>query len=88
MRRISVLLVCVAAGTGPALASLAGLVGAWGHDFAVTPFEAKDVMVAIATDKTTGKAFNIVKMPNGHLMAVVPFDAMTAPPSVDRKDLM
>ncbi|WP_238258656.1 hypothetical protein [Methylobacterium gnaphalii] len=45
-------------------------------------------MIAVATDKATGMQFNIVKMSNGHLMAVVPFDAMKTPPTVDRKDLM
>ena len=70
------------------MASLANLVGAWGHDFVVSPFETKDLMVAVATDKATGEKFNLIKMPNGHLMAVVPLDGMTAPPKVDPQDLM
>lgn len=78
----------LAAATGSALASLSNLVSAWGHDFAVTPFETKDLMVAVATDKATGARFNIVKMPNGHLMAAVPLDGMKEPPTIDPKDLM
>ena len=85
--RVPVLLLCLAA-AGPAAASLSSLVGAWGHDFSVTPFEPKETMVAVATDKATGRQFNLVKMGNGHLMAVVPLDKMTAPPAVDAKDLM
>ena len=61
---------------GPALASLSGLVGAWGHDFAVTPFEMRELMVSVATDKATGRRFNLVRMPNGTVMAMVPLDAM------------
>ncbi|GJE55820.1 MULTISPECIES: hypothetical protein [Methylobacterium] len=88
MLKGSILLAGFLAGTGTAFASLSGLVGAWGHDFAVTPFAPKELMVAVATDKATGKQFNVVKMSDGHLMAVVPFDAMKEPPGVPPKDLM
>ena len=83
MRR-SIPLLCAAclcaALAGPAGASLSGLVGAWGHDFAVTPFEPRELMVSTATDRATGRRFNIVRMPSGAMMVMVPFDAM--------KDLM
>lgn len=88
MLRALVPIAMLLAGTGAALASLAGLVGAWGHDFVVTPFAPMELMVGMATDKATGKQFNVVKMPNGHLMAIVPFDAMKDMPAVDPKDLM
>lgn len=61
---------------GPAAASLSGLVSAWGHDFAVTPFEMRELMVSMATDKATGRRFNIVRMPGGTMMVMIPFDAM------------
>ena len=80
--------VALLAGTGLATASLSGLVGAWGHDFVVTPFEPMQLMVAIATDKATGKQFNIVKMPDGHVMAVVPFDQMSKMPEIAPNSLM
>lgn len=87
MPRMLLLLVAVAV-AGPAVASLSNLVSAWGHDFAVTPFEAKPMMVAVATDRATGARFNMVKLPNGHLMALVPLDGMTGPVPVAAKDLM
>lgn len=63
-------------------------VGAWGHDFVVTPFEPMQLMVAIATDKATGKQFNIIKMPDGYVMAVVPFDQMAKMPEIAPNSLM
>ena len=80
--------VALLAGTGVATASLSSLVGAWGHDFAVTPFEPMQLMVAMATDKATGTSFNVIRMPDGHVMAVVPFDQMPKMPEVDPKSLM
>jgi hypothetical protein len=76
------------AGTGAAMSSLSGLVGAWGHDFVVTPFEPMQLLVAMATEKTTGKQFNVIKMPDGHVMAVVPLDQMTKMPDIDPKSLL
>ncbi|GJE58167.1 hypothetical protein [Methylobacterium trifolii] len=88
MIRIVLPVVALLAGTGIAGASLSNLVGAWGHEFVVTPFEPMQVMVGMATDKATGKQFNVIKMPDGHLMAVVPFDQMTRMPEIAPKDLM
>ena len=88
MVRIFVLLAGLAAGMGSALASLSNLVSAWGHDFAVTPFEMKEMPVAVATDRATGKRFNLMWMPNGRMMAIVPLDRMTAPPIVEANDVM
>lgn len=76
------------AGSGVATASLSSLIGAWGHNFIVTPFEPMQVMVGMATDKATGKQFNVIKMPDGHVMAIVPFDQMTKMPEIDPKSLM
>lgn len=73
---------------GTAAASLSGVISAWGHDFVVTPFEPREMMVAEATDRASGARFNIVKMPSGRIMALVPMDAMKEPPSVAPKDLM
>ncbi|MBP1179814.1 hypothetical protein [Methylobacterium sp. PvR107] len=76
------------AGTSMAMASLSSLVGAWGHDFVVTPFAPMELFVAMATDKATGKQFNIIKMPDGHVMAVVPLDQMAKMPEIDAKSLI
>lgn len=46
--------VALIAGTGVATASLSSLVGAWGHNFIVPPFEPIQVMVGMATDKANG----------------------------------
>lgn len=88
MPRTFLVLLVLAAAAGPAVGSLSNLVSAWGHDFVVTPFATKETMVAVATDKATGATFNLIRMPNGHVMAVVPLDGMREPPSVDAKDLM
>ncbi|GJE13622.1 MULTISPECIES: hypothetical protein [Methylobacterium] len=77
--------VALLAGTSVAMASLSALVGAWGHDFVVTPFEPIQLMVAMATDKATGKQINVIKMPDGQVMAVVPFDQMAKMLETDRK---
>ena len=42
----------------------------------------------MATDKATGKQFNIIKMPDGHVMAVVPLDQMAKMPEIDAKSLI
>lgn len=88
MMRVILPAVALLAGTGVATASLSSLIGAWGHDFVVTPFEPMQLMVAMATDKATGKQFNVIKMPDGHVMAVVPFDQMPKMPEIDPKSLM
>ncbi len=80
--------VALLAGTGVATASLSSVIGAWGHDFVVTPFEPMQLMVAMATDKATGKRFNLIKMPDGPVMAVVPVDQMAKMPEIDPRSLM
>ena len=71
-----------------AAASLSSLVSAWGHDFSVTPFEQKELMIATATDKATGERFNIIKMPSGRLMVGVPVEQAKQPPKVEQADLV
>jgi hypothetical protein len=88
MMRAILTAVAIFAGTGVTTASLSNLFSAWGHDFVVTPFEPMQLMVAMATDKITGKQFNVIKMSDGHVMAVVPFDQMAKMPEIDRKSLM
>ncbi|MDP4005652.1 hypothetical protein [Methylobacterium sp. NEAU K] len=80
--------VALLADTGVTTASLSSVVGAWGHDFVVTPFGPMQLMVAMATDKATGKQFKIIKMPGGQVMAVVPFDQMAKMPEIYPKSLM
>ncbi|KAA0107834.1 hypothetical protein CIW48_32415 [Methylobacterium sp. P1-11] len=87
MMRVILPAVSLLAGTGVATASLSSPIGASGHDFIVTPFEPMQLMVAMATDKITGKQFNVTRMPDSHLM-VVPFDQMATMPEIDCKSLM
>ena len=88
MRTLIVVGVVVAA-CATAQASLSNLVGAWGHDFAVTPFEPMELMVAAAKDRKNGDVkFNIVKMPTGTMMALVPLDQVKEMPVIASKDMM
>ncbi len=77
------------AAIGAAQASLSNLVSAWGHDFTVTPFQPMELMVAAAKDRKSGETmFNLVKMPSGTMMALVPLDQLKAMPRVASKDMM
>lgn len=42
----------------------------------------------MATDKATGKQFNVIGMPEGHLMAVVHSGQMPKMPEIDLKSMM
>lgn len=88
MRRLLVAGLILAA-AGAAQASLSSLVGAWGHDFTVTPFEPMELMVAAAKERKSGDVkFNLVKMPTGTMMALVPLDQVKEMPVVASKDMM
>ena len=80
--------ILIMVGCSPAVASLSGLIGAWGHDFAVSPFEPKELMVATVTDKKTGDQFNLIKMPSGKLMAGIPIDQVKDAPKVQQVDMV
>lgn len=84
---ILVTLVCQLSGF-QAAASLSSFVSAWGHDFSVTPFEQKELLIATATDKATGEQFNIIKMPSGRIMVGVPVEQTKQPPKVEQADLV
>ncbi len=79
----------ILAAVGAAQASLSNLVSAWGHDFAVTPFQPTELMVAVAKDRKSGAPmFNLVKTPSGAVMALVPLDQIKEMPKVAPKDMM
>ncbi len=70
-------------------ASLAGLVGAgasamagtyeaWGHTFTYDSFQPRTVDVTVGTEKATGHKMNLVRLKNGHMMALVPADRYMA----------
>ncbi|BAU94006.1 hypothetical protein PUR23_14565 [Methylorubrum populi] len=41
-----------------------------GSDVELSPFETRQLPVATAKDKKTGRTFNVVKLPNGKMMAM------------------
>jgi hypothetical protein len=41
-----------------------------GADIELSPFETHSVPVAIARDRKTGRTFNVVRLPNGRMMAM------------------
>jgi hypothetical protein len=61
---------------------------AFGSNFTVSNFEPRQMMVATATDRKTGRQFNVVKMQNGGMMAIVPLNSMRRMPRVSRSDIM
>ncbi|MEA1830775.1 hypothetical protein U8607_01645 [Methylobacterium durans] len=69
----------ITAGIGGALAQTTFM--AWGHNFDLSPFRATEMQVATATERGTGKSFNVVKLKNGHMMAVVGIDRMSGAPA-------
>jgi hypothetical protein len=54
---------------------------AWGHDFTVSNFAPQQMMIAVARDRTTGRKFNVLKLKNGKMMAIVPISSMKGMPA-------
>ena len=76
----------VAAVTGTALAEQT--FSAWGHDFSVsgaTPISGHNSQIVVATDKKTGRKFNCIKLENGKMMAIVPFNSIKGMPEVSEE---
>ena len=46
--------------------------------FEISAFEMQQAAIAVAMDKMTGHKVNVVKMKNGHMMVLVPFDGYAA----------
>jgi len=46
----------------------------WGRYFKMAPFQTHTLEVTVATDKQSGRQMNLVRLPNGHVMALVPAD--------------
>ena len=61
---------------------------AWGHTFTYGNFQPQMLDVAVATEKGTGHKMNLVKLKNGHMMAVVPADRYVALMSTPDDDMM
>ena len=83
MGRVPLILCALVGGAGSSVASLSGLVAAWGRDFVVSPFEPEPMMVATMTEKSTGDTFKVVKMPDGRVMALVPMAKLAMMPMTD-----
>lgn len=64
----------VAAGAGAA----AKTYEAWGHTFTYSDFAPQSLDVAVATEQSTGHKMNLVRLKNGHMMALVPADRYMA----------
>ena len=70
-RMVIVAAFAAAAGLGaPAFAQTYGSVNAYGSSFELTPFEKMEASIAVATDKN-GRKFNVIKLPNGKMMALM-----------------
>ena len=72
--RLSILtLVAFASFAAPALAQDRTLPAGF-NDFEMSAFQMKQAEIGVATDKHTGHKVNVVKMKNGHMMVLVPFE--------------
>ena len=63
-----------------------GTYSAWGHEFTYDTFAPQQLDVTVAQEKATGHKMNLVKLKNGHMMALVPADrymALMTTPSDD-----
>lgn len=67
-----------AALAGASLTALAGQYEAWGHTFTYDEFKPTTVDATVATEKATGHKMNLVRLKNGHMMALVPADRYMA----------
>lgn len=55
----------------------------------LSPFETQTMSVAVATDKATGRKFNVVKLPNGKMMVLMSMDKISAfSPYADDSEMM
>lgn len=61
-----------------AAGALAATYEAWGHTFTYDSFKPQMLDVAVATEKETGHKMNLVRLKNGHMMAMVPADRYMA----------
>ncbi|WP_246725441.1 hypothetical protein [Beijerinckia sp. L45] len=69
-------------------AAAQGTFSAWGHDFTLAPFQTQTLEMTTATEKATGHKMNLVKLKNGHLMALVPADRYMALMTTPAEDMM
>lgn len=60
---------------------------AWGHEYDITPFAPQQMMIAVATDRKTGKKFNILKSKSGKMMIISPMDVMKGSPTIASEDM-
>lgn len=61
---------------------------AFGSTFTLSNFAPHRMMVATATDRRTGRQFNVVRMRGGRMMALVPMSSMRTMPRVARRDML
>jgi hypothetical protein len=79
--------VATTAGVGVGMASM-GTFSAWGHEFTYDSFTPQTVDVTVATEKATGHKMNLVKLKNGHMMALVPADRYLGLMTIPDEDMM
>lgn len=61
---------------------------AWGHTFTYNDFAPQSLDVAVATEKSTGHKMNLVRLKNGHMMALVPADRYMALMTTPEDDMV
>ena len=84
-------LIVVASATallGAGATSIAATYEAWGHTFTYDTFRPQTIDVTVATEKTTNHKMNLVKLKNGHMMAMVPADRFMALMTPNSDDML
>lgn len=61
---------------------------AWGHTFDYDSFQPRMLDVAVGTERATGHKMNLVKLKNGHMMALVPADRYVALMTTPTDDML
>lgn len=73
---------------GAGASALAGTYEAWGHTFTYDGFQPQTVEATVATEKGTGHKMNLVRLKNGHMMALVPADRYMALMTTPNEDML
>lgn len=85
--RLGFAALCALAAAGSATA-VAATYEAWGHTFTYNNFQPVTVDMTVATETATGHKMNLVRLKNGHMMALVPADRYMALMSTPSDDMV
>ena len=88
MRKTVLGVLAVAATVVGSIAAVAGTYEAWGHTFTYDDFQPRTFDVTVATERSTGHKMNLVRMKNGHMMALVPADRYMALMTMPDEDMV